>query len=50
VVLSWRMGHHVERIPVGRGDYDRFHPGDSVGVSVSEGLVGIPWVAGVERR
>jgi len=50
VVLSWRLGHHVERIPVGRGDYDRFRPGDSVGVSVSDGLVGIPWVAGVERR
>ena len=49
VVNSWRVGHHVERIPVSRGDYDRFHPGDSVAISVSEGLVGIPWVAGVER-
>ena len=49
VVQSWRAGHHVERIPVGRGDYDRFHPGDSVAVAVSEGLMRIPWVAGVER-
>lgn len=49
VVLSWRAGRHLERIPVSRGDYDRFHPGDSVGISVSEGTLSIPWVAGVEQ-
>jgi hypothetical protein len=49
VVNSWRVGHRVERVSVSRGDYDRFHLGDSVDISVSGGLVGIPWVTGVER-
>jgi hypothetical protein len=50
VVGSWREGHRFERVPVSRDDYDRFHPGDFVIVHVGEGLVGIPWVAGVDRE
>jgi hypothetical protein len=50
VVESWREGHRIERVDVGRTDYDRFHPGDFVVVRVGEGLVGIPWVAGVDRE
>jgi hypothetical protein len=49
VVTSWRVGHRVERIPVDRGDFDRFSYGDLVEVKVAGGLVGIPWVAGVSR-
>ena len=49
VVVSWRDGHRIERIPVERGDFDRFSPGDTVEVKVQGGLVGIPWVAGVSR-
>jgi len=49
VVDSWREGHRVERIPVDRGDFDRFTDGDLVEVKVAGGLVGIPWVAGVSR-
>jgi hypothetical protein len=49
VVTSWRPGHRVERIPVDRGDFDRFSYGDFVEVKVAGGLVGIPWVAGVSR-
>jgi hypothetical protein len=48
-VTSWRPGHRVERIPVDRGDFDRFSYGDLVEVKVASGLVGIPWVAGVSR-
>ncbi len=50
VVESWREGHRIERVAVDRDDYDRFHPGDFVVVRVGEGLVGIPWVAGVDRE
>jgi hypothetical protein len=50
VVESWREGHRFERVAVSRTDYDRFHPGDFVVVRVGEGLVGIPWVAGVDRE
>jgi len=50
VVESWRDGHRVERVAVTRDDYDRFHPGDFVVVRVGEGLVGIPWVASVDRE
>ena len=49
VVTSWREGHRVERVPVDRGDFDRFSTGDAIEVKVGEGLVGIPWVAGVSR-
>jgi hypothetical protein len=49
VVNSWRTGHRVERIPVDRGDFDRFSYGDFLEVKVAGGLVGIPWVAGVSR-
>lgn len=50
VVQSWRDGHNVERVPVSRADFDRFHPNDMVVVKTGEGLVGIPWVAGVDRE
>ena len=49
IVTSWREGHRFERVPVDRRDYDRFSTGDVVGVRVQEGLIGIPWVAGVTR-
>ena len=50
VVRSWRDGHRVERVPVSRADFDRFHSNDMVVVKTGEGLVGIPWVAGVDRE
>ncbi len=50
VVTSWREGRRVERIPVDRGDFDRVSRGDLVDVQVREGLIGIPWVAGVSRQ
>lgn len=50
VVTSWRDGHLFERVPVDRGDYERFSPGDVVDVKVQDGLVAIPWVAGVSLR
>jgi hypothetical protein len=49
IVHSWRPGSRFERIPVDLGDYDRFSTGDLADVRVKEGLVGIPWVAGVSR-
>lgn len=49
VVTSWREGHRVERVPVGRDDFDRFHAGETIVVRVEQGLVGIPWVSGVSR-
>ena len=49
IVPSWRDGHRFERIPVDRGDFDRFSYGDLVEIKVAGGLVGIPWVAGVSR-
>src|ERR1700683_776713 len=50
IVTSWREGHRLERIPVDRGDFDRVSRGDMVDVQVREGLVGIPWVAGVSLQ
>jgi hypothetical protein len=50
VLVSWREGHRYERVPVSRTDFDRFHPGDAIVVRVGEGLVGIPWVVGVDRE
>jgi len=50
VVTSWREGHRVERVSIDRSDYDSYHPGDLVDVKVQDGLVGIPWVAGVSSR
>lgn len=50
IVTSWRDGHRVERVPVDRGDFDRFNTGDDVEVQVHDGLVGIPWVSGVSHR
>lgn len=50
VVTSWRDGHFVERVPVDRTDYERFSSGDVVNIKVEDGLVGIPWVAGVSLR
>jgi hypothetical protein len=50
IVTSWREGHRIERVPVDRSDYDRFSPGDLIEVRVEDGLVSIPWVAGVSRR
>jgi hypothetical protein len=50
IVVSWREGHRFERIPVNRGDFDLFSPGDYVDVRVQGGLLGIPWVSGVSRR
>ncbi len=50
IVTSWREGHHLERIPVDRVDFDRFTKGDLVDVQVKDGLVSIPWVTGVSMR
>jgi hypothetical protein len=49
IVASWREGQRFERIPVDRGDYDRFSTGDSIEVQVQGGLVGISWVTGVSH-
>lgn len=49
VVASWRPGHRIERVPVDRGDFDRFTTGDFIRIKVGDGLVGIPWIAGVSR-
>lgn len=49
VVASWRPGHRIERIPVDRGDFDRFSTGEFVQVRIADGLVAIPWVKGVSR-
>lgn len=49
VVASWRPGHRIERIPVDRGDFDRFSRGEFVEIKVADGLVAIPWVAGISR-
>ncbi len=50
IVQSWREGRRFERVPVGRDDFDRFHPGDWIVVRVGGGLVAIPWVASVDRQ
>jgi hypothetical protein len=47
VVTSWREDHRFEHILIDRSGFDFFHPGDPVNVKVQEGLVGIPWIAGV---
>jgi hypothetical protein len=49
IVTSWREGRRIERVPVDRGDFDRFVVGDMAIVQVDDGLVGIPWVSGVSR-
>ena len=49
VVPSWREGNRVERIPVDRRDFDRFSTGDLIQAKVGDGLVGIPWIAGISR-
>jgi len=49
VVTSWREDHRFEHILIDRSDFDFLHPGDPVNVKVQEGLVGIPWIAGVSR-
>jgi hypothetical protein len=49
IVTSWREGRRIERVPVDRGDFDRFTIGDMAIVEVKDGLVGIPWVVGVSR-
>jgi hypothetical protein len=50
LVRSWRVGQHVERLPVDSDDFDRFRVGDKVDVGVEPGALGIPWVYGVYRR
>ncbi len=50
IVVSWRPGHRIERVPVDEDDFLRFRPGDTVEVRVQEGLVGIPWVYSVLRH
>ncbi|MBI1750404.1 MAG: hypothetical protein HY234_16025 [Acidobacteria bacterium] len=50
VVLSWRPGVRIERVPIRRDDYDRFQRGDSVEVRLQNGFVGIPWVASVYHK
>ncbi len=50
VVISWRPGHRVERIPVDRRDFDLFNRGDVVNVTLGTGLAGIPWVVSVSLR
>lgn len=50
IVTSWREGHRIERLPVDRGDFERFSSGESIDVRVAGGLIGIPWVAGVSLR
>ena len=49
VVTSWREDRPVERVPVERDDYMRFHVGDAVVVEIQNGVVGIPWVYAVHR-
>jgi len=50
VVRSWRPGVAIERVPITREDYDRFHRGDPVEVRVHDGLIGIPWVHAVYHK
>jgi len=49
MVTSWRGGRPIERVPVDRGDFDRFRPGDAVIVIVQDGLAGVPWINEVHR-
>jgi len=50
IVRSWREGDTIERIAVDRIDFNQFSDGDTIEIKVKEGLVGIPWVAGVIRQ
>lgn len=50
VVTSWRGDQRIERLPVGRDDFNRFQRGDRVVVHLQEGIAGIPWVYAVYRR
>jgi hypothetical protein len=50
IVLSWRSGRRIERVPVDEDDYSRFRPGDAVEVRIQQGLIGIPWVYSVLRH
>lgn len=50
IVRSWREGDNFERIAVDRIDFNQFSDGDAIEVKVKEGLVGIPWVAGVVHQ
>lgn len=50
IVRSWREGDAFERIAVDRIDFDQFSDGDRIEIKVKDGLVGIPWVAGVVRQ
>ncbi len=50
VVTSWRAGQRVERVPVGRDDFNRFQRGDGVVIQLQGGVVGIPWIYAVYRR
>jgi hypothetical protein len=49
VVTSWREDHQFESILIDRNDFDFLHLGDPINIKVQEGLVGIPWIAGVSR-
>jgi hypothetical protein len=50
VVTSWREGRRIERVAVDSVDFDTFTRGDLIEVHVADGLVGIPWVAGVSHE
>jgi hypothetical protein len=50
IVSSWRDANDVERLAVDRIDFDQFSDGDAIQIKIGTGLVGIPWVAGVQRN
>lgn len=50
IVRSWRDADEYERIDVDRIDFDQFSDGDRIEIKVKDGLVGIPWIAGVMRN
>jgi hypothetical protein len=50
VVVSWREGRRIERVPISRDEYVRFRRGDTAEIRLQEGLVGIPWVLAVYRK
>jgi hypothetical protein len=50
IVRSWRDGESLERIFVDRIDFNQFSDGDPILIKVKDGLVGIPWIAGVVRQ
>lgn len=50
IVRSWRDSDGLERIAVDRIDFNQFSDGDPIEIKVKSGLVGIPWVAGVDRE